>query len=196
MEDVVLAQFQLSRRSGRPPRSRPMDEYVRKPLKIVRCKEASVSLAGYEKATIQKRASRHKYSFADWVARTQFEDALVRELTSAPTTVKSVEAKFRELADDWSKATMHISSASDLINDRHYQDIINLGWDVVPYLLSDLEQNKRFWFPALAAITGVRPFDPGDSSNPRRMTEAWVRWGKRKGLIPSDKSPSFRIKIR
>jgi hypothetical protein len=95
----------------------------------------------------------------------------------------TVEARFRRLADDWSRDTIHISSVSDLINDRRYQEIIGLDWDVVPYLLKDLQQNKRFWFPALAAITGVRPFDSGDASNPRRMTQAWVKWGKRKGLI-------------
>jgi hypothetical protein len=95
----------------------------------------------------------------------------------------TAQERFLKLADEWSQATMHVSSASDLINDARYQEIISLGWDAVPYLLTDLQRNKRFWFPALAAITGVRPFDPGDSSNPRRMTEAWVKWGRRKGLI-------------
>ena len=90
---------------------------------------------------------------------------------------------------------MHVSSASDLINDKRYQEIIGLGWDVVPYLLTDLQQNKRFWFPALAAITGVRPFDPSDTNSPRRMTEAWVRWGKRKGLT-ADQPSSPRKNIR
>jgi hypothetical protein len=70
-----------------------------------------------------------------------------------------------------------------LINDRCYQEIIGLGWPAVPYLLNDLDRNKRFWFPALAAITGLRPFDSIDASNYRRMTEAWLRWGKRKELI-------------
>ncbi len=76
---------------------------------------------------------------------------------------------------------MHISSASDLTNDKSYREIIDLGWDVVPYLLIDLQRNKRFWFPALAEITHLRPFDKSDMSNPRRMTEAWIRWGRRKG---------------
>jgi hypothetical protein len=110
-------------------------------------------------------------------------------------TKETVPQRFRRLADEWSRETMHISSASDLINDKRYQEIIGLGWDVVPYLLTDLQQNKRFWFPALAAITGVRPFDLSDTNNPRRMTEAWVRWGKRKGLIADQPSPS-RADIR
>jgi len=103
---------------------------------------------------------------------------------------ETVSVRFHRLANEWSANTMHISSASDLINDKRYQEIIDLGWDVVPYLLTDLQQNKRFWFPALAAITGVRPFDPSDTNSPRRMTEAWVRWGKRKGLTADQPSPS------
>jgi len=96
---------------------------------------------------------------------------------------ESIEARFGRLADDWSRETCHISSLSDLVKNPRYQQIISLGWPVVPYLLSDLESNKRFWFPALASITGLRPFDPKDACNYRQMTDAWLRWGKRKGLI-------------
>lgn len=99
------------------------------------------------------------------------------------STAESIETRFMRLADEWSSVTCHISSTSDLIKDARYQKIISLGWPVVPYLLHDLERNRRFWFPALAAITGLRPFDPKDASNYARMTDAWVRWGKRKGLI-------------
>lgn len=124
----------------------------------------------------------HRKALQQWLSKSQFEDALVRGLAT-PIAVVSVEARFRKLADEWSERTMHISSASDLINDTRYHQIIDLGWDVLPYLLDDLQKKKRFWFPALAAITGVRPFDPEDLSNPRRMTDAWVKWGRRKGLI-------------
>lgn len=101
----------------------------------------------------------------------------------AVSDTRTVGQKFHALADQWSRNTRFVSSASDLINDPCYQQIIDLGWDAVPLLLVDLERNKRFWFPALAAITGVRPFDRGDTNNPKRMTDAWVRWGRWKGLI-------------
>lgn len=116
------------------------------------------------------------------MAKAQIEDAIVRGL-SIPLAVLNTEARFRWLADEWSAKTMHISSVSDLMNDARYQQIIGLGWDVLPFMLDDLQKKKRFWFPALAAITGVRPFDPADLSSPRRMTEAWLNWGRRKGLI-------------
>jgi hypothetical protein len=96
---------------------------------------------------------------------------------------EAIEEQFRRLAADWSEHTGHISSTSDLVSYPSYQKIISLGWPVVPFLLRDLQQSKRFWFPALYAITNVRPFDASDAGNGRRMTDAWIRWGKRKGLI-------------
>jgi hypothetical protein len=110
-------------------------------------------------------------------------DAVALAMAAPGEYAASVGERFRRLADEWSRRTGHISSASDLINEQGYQEIISLGWGVVPHLLRDLQEKRRFWFPALAAITGVRPFDTKDASSPRRMAEAWLRWGKRKGLI-------------
>lgn len=87
---------------------------------------------------------------------------------------------FVKLADEWSRDVGNASSISALTSHPKYQEIVKLGWDVVPYLLSDLQQNKRFWFPALYEITKIRPFDPSDAGNSRRMTEAWVKWGQRR----------------
>jgi hypothetical protein len=160
--------------AGRTAQALDPREYLRKR------KVAKPSSCKKESAPSGRLA--HRKTALQWFSKAQFEDAVVRGL-AVPVAVVSTEARFRELADEWSERTMHISSASDLINDTRYQQIIDLGWDVLPYLLDDLQKNKRFWFPALAAITGVRPFDPGDLSNPRRMIEAWVKWGRRKGLI-------------
>ena len=103
--------------------------------------------------------------------------------TAAATDLETVEQKFNRLADDWSRDTGHISSVNDLVKDDRYQQIISMGWDALPYLLSDLSTRKRFWFPALAAITDLRPFDRKDSGNYKLMTEAWIRWGRLRGLI-------------
>ena len=104
-------------------------------------------------------------------------------LTATVSEPETVEKRFHRLADEWSRDTQHISSVNDLVKDERYQQIINMGWDVLPYLLSDLETRKRFWFPALAAITDLRPFDRKDSGNYKLMTEAWIRWGRLRGLI-------------
>lgn len=69
------------------------------------------------------------------------------------------------------------------INRPAYRAIVNLGWDVVPFLLKDIQSKRGFWFPALAEITGIRPFDKSDAGNPRRMAQAWIAWGQKKGLV-------------
>ena len=98
-----------------------------------------------------ERGSRFKSLLAEVWQKPDEEDAC------PPRTSQEVENCFKRLADEWSRNTMHISSSSDLINDKSYRDIIDMGWDVVPYLLIDLQQNKRSWFPALAEITRLAP---------------------------------------
>jgi hypothetical protein len=135
------------------------------------------------------RQARQSGTTDDWMAKAVRvladwnKPRYVRKIHVIVQPAESVAVRFYRLAADWSANTGHISSVSDLVSHQSYQEIIKLGWGVVPYLLEDLQQNKRFWFPALFAITKVRPFDPRDANNSQRMTEAWIRWGKRKGLI-------------
>jgi hypothetical protein len=93
------------------------------------------------------------------------------------------EQRFQKLAGEWSRDTWHISSPKDLTNHPKYRQVIDLGWDVVPSLLRELHRTDRFWFTALSEITHLRPFDPKDAGNVKRMTDAWLDWGRKKGLI-------------
>ena len=107
----------------------------------------------------------------------------LNKVAPLPRATQSVEERFFELAKNWEQETMHLSSTKDLTSHPSYKNIIGLGWDVIPYLLRDLQRSQRFWFPALYEITKVRPFDVGDAGDGKRMTNAWVSWGKRKGII-------------
>src|SRR5271157_2234093 len=105
---------------------------------------------------------------------------LLEEMWQWPSSVadtaveeEPLSERFHRLADEWSKDIASISSLDAMVSHPNYQEIIKLGWDVVPYLLTDLQQNKRFWFPALAEITKIRPFDLRDAGNGKRMIEAW-----------------------
>jgi hypothetical protein len=98
-------------------------------------------------------------------------------------TAREVECCFKKLADEWSKAIGNSSSLTAVARHPKYRKIIELGWNVLPFMLVDLQKNRRFWFPALHEITGIRPFDNRDAGNSERMVQAWVQWGKRKKLI-------------
>lgn len=96
-----------------------------------------------------------------------------------PTT-QEIEVCFKKFADEWSRDVQNVSSLTDMVLHPRYRQIINMKWDVVPFLLIDMQHNKRYWLPALTEITGIQPFDPKDAGNNKRMIEAWIKWGKHK----------------
>jgi hypothetical protein len=71
---------------------------------------------------------------------------------------------------------------SQIVMHPSYQKIIKMGWDVVPLLLKDLQETKSFWFWALTSITEENPIGPKDAGNVLKMTDAWIRWGRGRGL--------------
>jgi hypothetical protein len=138
-----------------------------------------------------------KKRYADW-CRVKAPDRIILDsslvvsdvVTSAFEHVKdaedvkrTVENEFNRLAREWSAAVGNISSLTAMAEHPKYREIIDLGWDVVPFLLHDLQRNRRFWFPALTKITTIQPYDPRDTGNSKRMIDAWIEWGKKKQLI-------------
>jgi len=57
-----------------------------------------------------------------------------------------------------------------------------MGEPVVPFLLSDLESQPSLCVWALLEITGEEPVSASDGGNIRMMTDAWLQWGREKGL--------------
>ena len=116
-------------------------------------------------------------------------DADAREADRVKSTATNAEAKetvaerFHRLAAEWSKEIQNVSSLTIMTEHPKYRQIVSLGWDVVPFLVLDLQRNRRYWLPALQEITGIQPFDRSDMGNGKRMMEAWTRWGKNKHYI-------------
>lgn len=182
MEDVLDIRTWFER----PGRSRVVDAYVRRPAKRIVCRNMHAYTAAYpSKASaihVLWGQSPHG-SFAEWVATAEIEDRLVHQLLTSKVEATSIGERFRKLADEWASDVSNVSSVEALTLHPKYQQIVGLGWDVVPFLLADLQAKRGFWFTALNQITGVRPFDRSDAGNSRRMAEGWIRWGKRKGII-------------
>jgi hypothetical protein len=94
---------------------------------------------------------------------------------------ESMEQRFRRLAALWHKDTDVLSSMSAASGHPAYLEIIDMGPEVVPLLLRDLEDNQTHWFCALRTITGANPLTPGEAGNIAKMVEAWLRWAKENG---------------
>ena len=88
---------------------------------------------------------------------------------------------FRELADEWKLDTMTSSSITEICSHWAYQRVIGLGAQAVPVILNDVADGTRHWSWALAAITGENPAE--DAETPRAASDAWLSWGRQRGLI-------------
>lgn len=95
----------------------------------------------------------------------------------------SLEALFCELVSQWKESTKLTSSSSEIIMHPAYQRIIGLGPNVIPLVLKDLQENGGHWFWALQALTGENPVSSEDAGRIRKMTQLWLEWGQKKGLI-------------
>ena len=99
------------------------------------------------------------------------------------STDNELTNKFNSLAKQWQNDVAGLSSMSQMTKHSAYQEIINLGKDVIPLLLEDLEKNPLYWLTALHNITGENPIKPEQKGRIKLMAQAWIDWGKNKGYI-------------
>ena len=126
----------------------------------------------------KRQATFHKLLTEMWEMAVALGD--VCELSEESHS--DLEDRFIELAERWAKETRHISSTTKMVLHPSYQSIIGMGQDVVPLLLRDLKKHRRFWFWALAHITNENPVPPACAGNIDKMIEAWLDWGKHRGI--------------
>jgi hypothetical protein len=90
--------------------------------------------------------------------------------------VDKLSKRFRMLKDAWLQEIKLYSNPEKITSNKYYELIIELGVDVIPLIISDLQQHFNFWFPALERITGINPVAPDNKGNIRSMAEDWLNW--------------------
>lgn len=93
--------------------------------------------------------------------------------------------KFIGLAHEWKRTRPHSSRVKDLIAVPAYQEIVKMGWPVVPCIIREfIEGRVDHWFSALCQITGQDPVDPSHRGALKAMAEDWISWwdSKRAGV--------------
>jgi hypothetical protein len=95
----------------------------------------------------------------------------------------SLKRRFQELVDQWREETAHMSSAISFSQHPAYLRIIGMGPAVLPFILEDLARTRSHWFTALSLITGENPIPSADKGKVRKMAEAWITWGRERGLV-------------
>lgn len=95
--------------------------------------------------------------------------------------------RFLEQAEKWDRETGHLSSPTQRIMHPSYQAILGMGREhreeVIRLLLLDLQKNRRPWFWALSFLAQDNPVRAEEAGKIDKMIEAWVKWGKSRGLI-------------
>jgi len=100
----------------------------------------------------------------------------IRRRTGVP-----VADRFGALAESWRTETLLESSVTRMAMHRAYQQIIGLGYGVVPLILAELEREPNYWFWALTSITGEDPAAGEDTLE--GATACWLSWGREHGYI-------------
>jgi hypothetical protein len=93
--------------------------------------------------------------------------------------------RFETLAARWKRDTRFTSSTTEIVMHPAYQAIIGMGPDALALILGALQHEEDHWFWALKAISQHDPVLPEFRGSVPKMREAWLRWGRQRGLLPS-----------
>lgn len=96
---------------------------------------------------------------------------------------RKLESEFMKHEKKWKDDTRHISSPIDKYLHPSYARIIGLGWPAVKFVLRSLQKQPDDWFYALRAITNVNPVSDDAAGDVKRMSEMWIGWGKKNGVL-------------
>jgi len=107
---------------------------------------------------------------------------------SPASSTEDIEQQFRRLEAQWKAGTLVLSDPGKIMNHPAMRAIIALGEDVVPLILHDLQDNPPHLVWALPEITGENLAPPPREGgflkwNVDTQVEAWLTWGREKGLI-------------
>jgi hypothetical protein len=89
---------------------------------------------------------------------------------------KSARERFIELLMAWKSETDHVSRLDVVYLNQHYQQIIGMGEDALPFIFNELRTNSGRWFWALKAITQFEPFAGQRAVPVETMRQAWLQW--------------------
>ena len=118
---------------------------------------------------------------ADWPEGTEVLVEPIMAPAEAPA--ETMEERFRRLAAAWHRETGMLSSFSKKIQHPAYREIIAMGEAVVPLILRELRDSPDHWFVALKAITKQTPVPAQDRTDPKKVREAWLNWGRERGYL-------------
>lgn len=95
-------------------------------------------------------------------------------------------AWFQRLVREWHVECGTTSSPTEMAMCPAYQRILAMGAPAIPLILRQLDlegDDPDHWFWALNYLTGEDPVAAEDQGNMRKMSTAWLRWGRNNLLV-------------
>jgi hypothetical protein len=131
------------------------------------------------------------YGTIEAVRQSPEESAVVAKSSSIMDSAKpaDIRDRFQKLAAEWKLRSRFLSNTAQMAMLPSYQRIIGMGLPEVPLILEELQRDPDQWFWALEAITEANPVAAEAAGNVQKMKEAWVEWGRNKGLLTNDLAP-------
>jgi hypothetical protein len=102
--------------------------------------------------------------------------------------IESIEQHFRRLEAQWEADILVLSDPGKIMGHPAMKEIIAMGDEVVPIILRDLQAKPSLMVGALPEITGEYLAPPRVEGgfvkwDVRAQVEAWLQWGRQKGLV-------------
>lgn len=88
----------------------------------------------------------------------------------------NLRKEFNELKDRWVEETLLYSNPNQIYDHPNYQQILDMGEEVVPFIIEDLKKNDHLWFHALQHLTGQNPIKNEHRGDFNLMKQDWIDW--------------------
>lgn len=117
------------------------------------------------------------------VAHNSYELFITNSIYLRGMYKKSLEDHFDLLKNLWLQETKMSSNIYHTINHPAHLQIIQLGSEVLPYILKDLKEHSNHWFYTLNIMTEQNPVKEENVGNVTKMTEDWIEWARTENLF-------------
>ncbi len=91
--------------------------------------------------------------------------------------------RFYRLAAVWKTETGHLSNLTERCDHAAYRSIVEMGPEVIPLILAELENEPDYWFAALRELTGENPV-PRGAGDTQANGKQLARLGRKTWLYP------------
>ncbi|MEO6613631.1 MAG: hypothetical protein ABIT05_12650 [Chitinophagaceae bacterium] len=95
----------------------------------------------------------------------------------------SLKEYFDSLKLLWLEETKYSSNVFLTTNHPAHLTIVQLGEQVLPLLIEELQNNSNHWFFTLNQITGVTPIPPEHVGDVELMRNDWINWANENNIV-------------